>query len=95
MDNVHLLTELKLCSSEKDEKLFNSRYKYGMVLIGIALLNDSKFKKEENLESEDNEDVFSKIIYVTKVISPVLLPMISSLGGDLEIEKNLISYEEE
>ena len=66
-----------------------------MVLIGIALLNDSKFKKEENLESEDNEDVFSKIIYVTKVISPVLLPMISSLGGDLEIEKNLISYEEE
>lgn len=95
MDNIHLLTELKIFSSEKDEKLLNSRYKYGMVLIGIALLNESRSKKEENLDSEDNEDIFSKIIYVTKVISPVLLPMISSLGGDLEIEKNLVSYEEE
>ena len=66
-----------------------------MVLIGIALLNDSRSKKEESVESENKEDVFSKIIYITSAISPVLLPMISSLGGDLEIEKNLISYEEE
>jgi len=95
IDNIHLLTEQKILSSENDEQLLNSRYKYGMVLIGIALLNESRSKKEENLDSEDSEDIFSKIIYVTKVISPILLPMISSLGGDLEIEKNLTSYEEE
>lgn len=93
MDNISLLTEMK-SNYLINEKLLNARYKYGMVLIGIALLNDSEFKKEDDLENNGKESVFDKIQYVAKVISPILLPMISSLGGDLELEKDLVSYEE-
>jgi len=93
MDNINLLTEMK-SNYLINEKLLNARYKYGMVLIGIALLNDSKSKKENDLEDNGKESIFDKIQYVTKVISPILLPMISSLGGDLELEKDLVSYEE-
>lgn len=93
MDNISLLTEMK-SNYLINEKLLNARYKYGMVLIGIALLNDSESKKENDLENNGKESIFDKIQYVTKVISPILLPMITSLGGDLELEKDLVSYEE-
>ncbi|MFC1714449.1 hypothetical protein ACFL6S_12340, partial [Candidatus Poribacteria bacterium] len=63
-------------------RLLNARYKYGMVLIGLALLRKSDAK---DAATSDDEDIYSRILEVTKAISPVLLPMISSLG-DLEIE---------
>jgi len=85
MDNIHLLTEQK-ANSPIDSKLLDARYKYGMVLIGIALLKDHETKTTNSKISDEEEDVFSKILYVTKVISPILLPMIASLG-DLEVDE--------
>jgi hypothetical protein len=76
LDNIHLLTELKY--SYKDEiKLLEARYQYGMVLIGLALLNEN-----ENVD----EDAYSKIFDISKKLSPILLPMIGSLGA-LELEE--------
>lgn len=88
MDNIYLLTEQKGSQSE-DPKLVEARYKYGMVLVGIALLRqDDNHKPEE--EDEKAWDVFEQISYVTEAISPVLLPMISSLG-DLQMNEDTVA----
>ena len=81
MDNVHLLTEIK-GNTTIDPRLLEGRYKFGMVLIGISLLQH--FEKGEK-ENESDTSHFKEISQLCKAISPILLPMISSLG-DLEID---------
>jgi len=83
LDNVFLQTEIK-GNIKIDPRLLEARFKYGMVLIGLSLLQyfETKDQKEE---SDKSESVYDKIYSVTKAISPILLPMITSLG-DLEIE---------
>jgi len=88
LDNIHLLTEKK-ANSKIESKLLDARYKYGMVLIGIALLNDYKDSLNDNSidgNGSDEMNVYDRIAYITKAISPVLLPMISGLG-DLQEEE--------
>ena len=88
MDNIHLLTEKK-ANSKIESKLLDARYKYGMVLIGIALLKDYKDSLNDDQVEKDGYDevsVYDKIAYITKVVSPILLPMISGLG-DLQEEE--------
>jgi len=93
IDNIHLLTEQK-ASTNTDSKLLEARYKYGMVLIGIALLKDRQSSSNQNKDSSDDEvDIYQKINYVTRVISPILLPLIGSLG-DLDIKDTTKAYEE-
>lgn len=87
MDNVYLQMEIKE-NNKIDPNLLEARYKYGMVLIGISLLDfEEKIKRTEKLTRQEQDDasIFEKISQFSKAISPVLLPMISSLG-DLEIE---------
>lgn len=87
MDNVYLQMEIKE-NIKIDPKLLEARFKYGMVLLGISLLDfEEKRKKVEKTTSQENEGVsiFEKISQFSRAVSPTLLPMISSLG-DLEIE---------
>lgn len=86
MDNIHLLTEQKTISNI-NPVLLDARYKFGMVLIGIALLRDYRCSnnKRGSTSISDDADIYDKIIYVTRAISPILLPMISGLG-DLSVE---------
>jgi len=79
LDNIHLLTEQKY-SSPENVKLIEARYKYGMVLIALALLNE-----EDNNEKDDG-GFLEEIRIFTDKISVVLIPMINSLG-DLQIEE--------
>lgn len=86
MDNVYLQTEIK-GNTKIDHRLLEARFKYGMVLIGISLLehfNGSETRKLTN-EGEGGLSTFEKIGQLSKAISPILLPMIASLG-DLELE---------
>jgi len=84
MDNIYLHSEIKSQASI-EPKLLEARYMYSLVLIGLALLKpDSETKKEEDYEEIT---IFDKISDFTKAISPVILPMISSLG-DLELPEN-------
>lgn len=95
MHNVHLLTEQK-SNGNVDSKLLNARYKYGMVLIGIALLkehNDGIDKSREESNSQ-HIDIYKHIKFTTKVMSPILLPMIGSLGS-LQLDEVEISLEPE
>jgi len=71
MDNIYLLTEIK-GRLKSDPKVLEAQYKYGMVLIGMSLLKE--------LEEKEEESIYEKIYNVTKAISPVLLPMIATLG---------------
>ncbi|MBI2098523.1 MAG: hypothetical protein HYT49_02575 [Candidatus Wildermuthbacteria bacterium] len=87
MDNVYLQMEIKE-NSKIEPKLLEARFKYGMVLLGISLLDfDNKSKKLKGEAPEKNNDVsiYEKIAMFSRAISPTLLPMIVSLS-DLEVE---------
>lgn len=87
IDNINLLTELK-SANNSEVKALEAKYKFGLVLIGIALL-------QNNIQKENNEEenVFELIVKVTKAISPIIIPMIDSLGA-IEIE-NIMAMPEE
>lgn len=85
-DNKYLLAELKGKNSE-DEILLIAKYKYAMTIIGMSIVNDYQNHKEMNGEDEEEtaglDELTSKI---TTIISPVILPMIQSLGA-LELDE--------
>jgi len=83
MDNKFLLTEKK--NTNMDFKLVDTRFKYGLVLIGLSFLNYEK-RRQDAPSEEETEDVTSQIESATRAIGPFLLPMISELG-DLEISE--------
>ncbi|MCW3999907.1 MAG: hypothetical protein NWE93_06685 [Candidatus Bathyarchaeota archaeon] len=76
LDNIHLLSEIK-SKSNVTAKLLEDKYKYALVLIGLALLqNNSKNKHRV----DENGDIVQEIAEMTKKLSPIILPMISYLG---------------
>ena len=75
MDNIHLMTELK--GTKEDMEIVKSRWQFGMVLIGIALLNGSPQERE----NDDNPTPEENVRELTKAIAPILLPMIEHLGA--------------
>jgi len=82
IDNIHLLTEQKGHSDDSDVRLLTEQYKYGMALIGMALINDKEEKSEAEIEADNEyDDIFERIINVSKSISPFLLPIIRELGS--------------
>lgn len=87
MDNIYLVTEKK-SNLKVTPSLLDARYKYGMVLLGIALLKDAN-DSNTNKQNIDNEkrNVYEEIKSLTRVIAPILLPMISGLG---ELSENEI-----
>ncbi|HEY1580521.1 MAG TPA: hypothetical protein VGF82_25955 [Terracidiphilus sp.] len=92
MDNLFLKSELK--SGGQEIEMIRARWKYGLVLVGLALLHDENQAKRTKTESEDGgqdeengESVVEKRVErFTRAIAPILLPMINSLGA-LELEE--------
>lgn len=83
LDNIYLNTELKAQNVEL--KLMQERFKYAMVLIGLAILKDAT----ENQVSHFDEERLSpeeSVAKYTSIIAPVILPMIQTLG-DLDINE--------
>jgi hypothetical protein len=94
MDNLYLNTEMKV--SKTDPKLIQARFTYGMVLLGLALIQQDEFDKakkakttaedetdKEGEEQEGEKNIEQRVAEFTQAVAPVLLPMIESLG-DLE-----------
>jgi len=86
MDNIYLKTELKYTKTSID--VLKARYQYGLVLIGMALIQadakDEKLKKQNLLEETNIGDklTIENIVFrTTSSIAPVLLPLIESLGN--------------
>jgi hypothetical protein len=87
MDNVYLKSELKAPS--KDIQITRAQFKTGMVLLGLAVLQEeiNKAKRnggDEGIKSEDEEmegNVEDRVEHFSRSIAPILLPMIESLGS--------------
>lgn len=92
IDNIHLLSELKVAKNT-EIKVIQAKYKFGLVLVGLALLNDND--KEQKIEdSDESENIYATIEKTTKAISPVIIPMIDTLGA-LELQDLISSMPEE
>ena len=86
MDNQYLNYELKTVKQQPE--MVRARFKYGMVLIGLALIREEsesrKTPDEEHTIDDDegpNGNIEDKVEQITKAIAPVLLPIIDSLGS--------------
>lgn len=83
MDNSYLKTEMK-GDTKTDPAILEARYRYGMVLVGISILDfeENRHKDKKNTKTEENgPSVYDKISMLTEAIAPTLLPMIASLGS--------------
>jgi hypothetical protein len=93
MDNLYLKSELK-DKGKEDPEIIKAQFKYGLVLVGLALLQQdtqnrkSQGERDNDEETEENshkENVESRIEKVSKALAPIIVPMINSLGAlDLE-----------
>jgi hypothetical protein len=88
MDNVYLKTEIK--PAHRDPEVTRARFTYGLVLLGLALVQENEAAKgkakraaaEEEKEENDEEEanIERRVAEFTRAVAPVLLPMIESLG---------------
>ncbi len=92
IDNTSLRTEMKY--SRQDARLLEAKFKYGNVLLGLAILHDADRTGELRANCEaildrssagKNEDRASSaqdtIRNVSSAVAPVLLPIIDQLSG--------------
>jgi hypothetical protein len=85
MDNNSLRTEMKY--SKQDPRLLEAKFKYGNVLLGLAMLhqadNNNEMKSRTRNSGEEGQagTVQEDIRQVSKAVAPVLLPMIDQLAG--------------
>lgn len=92
IDNIHLLSEVKQSKSTEVQTL-QAKYKFGLVLIGLAILNDDI--NMQNIDEDEEQVDKNKIVSnISRAISPVILPMIDALSA-LEIEDLISSLPEE
>lgn len=82
IDNVYLKSELK--SGYEDAEVVRARFRYGVVMVGLAMIQDfTREQRNEGASDNDDEepvDIEEQVFRVTKAISPVILPIIESLG---------------
>ena len=80
LSNISLLTEMKY--GKVDTRVLEAKFKYGNVLLGLAMLHDDENSRDKTVEEDgDKVDVQGRIAAVTSAVSPVLLPMIDQLSG--------------
>ena len=73
MDNVYLNTELK--ATKDSPEIVKSRWQYGMVLIGLAMLRDQR--SSADITTTPQEEAAK----VAAAVAPVMLPLIEHLGA--------------
>lgn len=92
IDNLHLRTEIRGAKPE-DAMSIEGKYKFGQVLLGLAVLKDAT-----KLESADPENpgmgIFELIEKSSQAWSPVIIPMIDNLSAlDLSSEAETVLEE--
>lgn len=96
MDNIYLQTELK--SAAREPELTRARWRYGLVLLGLAMLHQyaqtskaaskNGASRATEMIEDKNGSVDAKIEDLGKAVAPFLLPVIHSLGT-LDVEGTL------
>lgn len=90
VDNIFLQTDMR--DGTEDVALRRTKFVWGNVLVGLALIHEDKQSHQGNdgdEHGEDNEDaaqtnVFARIDRTTRALSPFLIPMIDYLGSITE-----------
>src|SRR5690606_20303002 len=86
-DNIHLLNEQK-SNKNVDVNILKAQYKYSLVIMGMSMIKAS----EDKILIEQEELELSKMISMfTSSISPVILPLLASLGELGEIESETLT----
>lgn len=93
IDNIHLRTFLKAEAEVNGDgaKLVRAQFKYGLVLLGLALIQQDADRNGKANDDEGEEDspkdwnVEDRVEALSRAAASVLLPIIRSLG-DLELE---------
>ena len=75
MDNVYLKSELN--ANRQRDRMLSDRWRYGVVLIGMALLQSS----DDKVQEESDSSPFEQISSTMRAIAPVILPLIEHLGA--------------
>ncbi|MCK5565337.1 MAG: hypothetical protein KAJ07_08830 [Planctomycetes bacterium] len=91
IDNFYLRSELK--ASKLDPKVLHARFRFGLVLLGLGMLQNRKKNSSQTNDSNNNlngDDIEAKIEEFSRATAPILLPMINGLGG-LD-EKQLVDF---
>jgi len=76
IDNFHLLHEKKRVSEARAE-VMNTQYSTALVLLGMMIVQEKS--NAENSEILDDKEKLAREF--SRIISPMIIPMISSLGG--------------
>jgi hypothetical protein len=79
VDNRFLRVAQK--ESTENPKLLEARFTYGMVLLGLSMLQPPTTGGKEDGDSDKVEDVEDIIAKSSTAIAPVLLPMIEAMGA--------------
>ena len=95
IDNIYLQSEMK--ASKLDPKVLRARFSFGLVLLGLGMIQQKNYNLSKNSNSDvagnvnsNGDNIEIKVEEFTRSIAPVLLPMIDGLGG-LD-EKQLIVF---
>lgn len=90
VDNIFLLTDLK--TAKGNAALRNKKFIWGNVLVGLALIHDSKLSKQKTIRhtaedpTEMQETIGERVRKTTRALAPFLIPMIDYLGALTEDE---------
>jgi len=87
MDNIYFRSECKY--SKEDAKILKARWKYGLALLGMALIQaDTKTEKsaineesKSQTEEEEGLTLEQRVFRMSAAVAPVLLPIIETLGS--------------
>ena len=80
-DNIHLKSEQKNASDQHVQTI-ETQYKTALVLLGMSIINElSDLKESNDAQDKNDEDIEDRVKMATRAISPVLLPIIRTLGG--------------
>jgi hypothetical protein len=87
VDNIYLQTELK--NMKADVAVEKTKFVWGNVLIGLALLHDDRQQAAERAKKngsteDEHEPVSDRIRTTTRALGPFLIPMIDHLGAITE-----------
>jgi len=84
VDNKYLRIVEK--ESKEDPKALRAKFVYGMVLVGLAILQDSRANPSIPTDAEgeggdDGSQIEKVVETTTRALAPILLPMLESIGS--------------
>ncbi len=83
IDNKYLRIAQK--ESTANASLLEKQFTYGLVLVGMAILQDHSQRSRRNAAAEDGDgdrsSVEDTVAATTRALAPILLPLIEAIGG--------------